>query len=162
MFSAVISFLSMLYEGWYIFNLLFSLYFIFSPFIILTLKPGIKTSLNLEDTHFKLFFNYFTKVLIVVNISALIYAVFVLSSAAYPDDVFTGLYGKYGFGSHSLSIINLSVCMYYYHIKNYKLFVFFLICGILGFYGLGIVVFGLTIFSYNISYFIKKIAVILK
>ena len=157
-----IGFISMIFEGWYIYNYVVSFYLIFSPFFILTLKPKGSASRKLNKELFEVFFKYFAIVLTVVNISAFIYAAIVLSSAAYPDDVFTGLYGKSGFGSHSLSIINLAVSIYFFQKSQFKSFAFFLICGVLGFYGLGIVVFAIAVFLYNIPFLLKKALLIFK
>ena len=151
----------MLIEGFFILNYLVSIYLIFTPFLILTLKPKANKH-GLNDKHFITFFNIFTTVLIIVNISAFLYAIVVLSTAAYPDDVFTGLYGKNGFGSHSLSLINSVVCVYYMFNKKIKRFIFFFVCSILGFYGLGLVIFLVAIIIFSLPYLVKKIGLILK
>lgn len=146
-------------EGIFILNYFFSFYLIFSPFVVLQLRPSKNISLNIE--YFDSFIKIFSRVLLIVNISAIIYAVFVLWKAEYPDDVFTGLYGKSGFGSHSLSIINLAVSVYYFQIKRKKTFIFFFISGVLGFYGLGLLMFLITIVVLNIPYLLKKVKIVL-
>jgi hypothetical protein len=151
----------MLFEGNFIFNYIVSIYLIFSPLLLLVLKPKASPPIFVKG-YFNHFFKIFTIVLAIVNISAFIYALIVLSQAAYPDDVFTGLYGKSGFGSHSLSIINIAVSIYYFQTRNIKRFLFFLICGILGFYGLGMVILVITVFILSIPYLLKKINLIFK
>lgn len=160
-FTAIVSCLSMLYEGNFIFNYLVSFYLVFTPFLILTLKPPVSEHPVIQE-YFQSFMKVFSKVLFVVNISAIIYAIIVLSGSEYPDDIFTGLYGKSGFGSHSLSIINLATSCYYLSTKKFYRFSFFLICGILGFYGLGLLLFLLTLIIINSHYIFSKIRLILK
>lgn len=157
--SVFVGLISMLVEGNFFVNYLLSFYLIFSPLILLNLKSK-ELIFTISQGLFEMFFKIFSSVLTVVNVSAMIYAVVVISTSDYPDDVFTGLYGTSGFGSHTLSIINLIVSVYYFYLKKYKGFVFFFVCGILGFYGLGLMLFLLTIAVINIPYIIKKIKLI--
>lgn len=160
-FAVIISFISMLYEGFFLLNYFTSLYLILTPLFILTLKPPVINKKN-DYNYFDSFFKIFAKVLFVVNISAFIYAIIVLSSARYPDDVFTGLYGKSGFGSHSLSLINTAVSIYYLFIKDIKRFVFFFICGVLGFYGLGLIIMVVSACIFSIPYVVKSLGLLIK
>ncbi|AOW21167.1 hypothetical protein [Urechidicola croceus] len=157
----VVSIISLIIEGNYVINFLLSLYLVFSPFILLTFKSKAIGS-YFENGFLKQFIKVFTFVLAIVNLSAFIFATIELSTAAYPEDVFTGLYGKGGFGSHSLSIINLVVSLYYFYNKKIKKFVLFLICGILGFYGLGLIILIFSISILGIPYLIKKTKLVLQ
>ena len=137
----IIGFISSWMEGLFLSNFLLSEFIILPLFIFLitTVKP--RKSFENEQ-----FFNYFIKVatitLVVVNISAFIYAIFFghLTAHTY-EDTFTGLYGTGGFGSHSLSIVNLGFSVFFLYKKQYLKFIFFVLCGVLGYYGLGMMVF---------------------
>lgn len=155
-----ISIISMFIEGVYFTHLLFSLYLVLSPLFLITLKPTTSKPF-FPHGNFNQFFKVFSKVLTIVNVSAIFYALYVFSGAEYPDDVFTGLYGKSGFGSHSLSIMNMAVAVYYFQTKRIRLFVFYFICGILGFFGLGLIIFILTVLILSLPYLFKNIKIII-
>jgi len=135
-FTIISSFL----EGFFIENYIFSLYLILPTFIFLTSKVT-PFFYGKNESLFKSFFNYFTIILAIVNISAFIYFQFFISSEQNFEDSFTGIYGSSGLGSHTLSIINLCVSVYYFYNKKILKFLLFLICGVFGFYGLGLMAF---------------------
>jgi hypothetical protein len=74
------------------------------------------------------------------------------------DDSFNGFYGTHGLGLHTLSLVNFIVAVYHYFsyeqkktYSNLALAGFFLISAVLCFYGLGLVVFILSIFIFKFS-----------
>ena len=75
------------------------------------------------------------------------------------DDSFIGFYGTQGLGLHTLSLINFMIAVYYFFTYqsnkkkkiNLVLFLFFMLSAISCFYGLGLIVFVLTICIYNLS-----------
>lgn len=74
------------------------------------------------------------------------------------DDVFVGLYGESGLGVHTLCIINFIMGSYYYfkyskdkHWLNLFLCLFFLTSGIASFYGLGLIIFVISIVVFSFS-----------
>ena len=145
LFLLVVTLSSAIIDGFLNENYLLSIYLILPTFLLLTSKvKDIRVALN--GHLFNRVFNYFTIVLAIVNVSALIYSQFLISGDQNFEDSFTGLYGKEGLGSHTLSIINLGVSVYYFYTKKTFKFLLFLICGVLGFYGLGLIVF-ITAFS---------------
>ena len=157
----VFGLLSMVLEGFFLFNFLLSLYLVLIPFLLITSVPK-QSEGSKPKQYFKTFLNYFSIILFVVNISAVFYSLFMLTTTANPEDIFTGLYGGSGFGSHSLSIINLFVATYYFFHKRYTFFIFFFICGILGFYGQGLVVFLLAFGIVMLPFLIRNIGLTLK
>lgn len=151
----------MIIEGFFVFNLLFSLYLIITTLLLVTAKP-VKREKHLNKNYFKKFFKIFSYTLVFVNISAAIYGLLVFATADYPEDVFTGLYGKGGFGSHSLSVVNFLVATYYFFEKKYKQFAFFFVCGILGFYGQGLVIFVLAFGLVLLPVLLKNVTTFIK
>ena len=136
----VVTLISSYLDGFFIENYIFSLYLILPTFIFLTSKVTRFFYME-EELLFKKFFNYFTIILAIVNVSAFIYSQFLISPDQNFEDSFTGLYGSAGLGSHTFSIINLCVCVYYFYNKKILKFLLFLICGVFGFYGLGLMAF---------------------
>jgi len=125
-------------------NLLLSYYLLVPPYIFLVSKPSSKST-GFRIKLFDYYIKYASLILVVVNISAFIYSQFIVDMNSHNhEDVFTGLYGASGLGAHSLSIINLCFSAYYLYKKAYWKFLFFLLCGVLGFYGLGLMIFVLT------------------
>ncbi|MFC7356138.1 hypothetical protein ACFQO1_00435 [Jejudonia soesokkakensis] len=151
----------MILEGFFIYNLFLALYLLIPTLLLITSTPPKRESFFNKD-YFKLFFKIFTYTLFIVNISAAIYAVLVLATTEYPDDIFTGLYGTSGFGSHSLSVVNLLVATYYFFIKKFQKFAFFFVCGILGFYGLGLMIFILAFAIVLLPILLKNVATLFK
>lgn len=147
---AVITIISSAIEGFFVENFLFSLYLLFPLFILITSKSKAYNEFT-NQYYFHNFFSKFTILLAIVNVSAFIYSQFLITGDQNFEDSFTGLYGSSGFGSHTLSIINLMVSVYYFYSKKYFKFMLFLICGILGFYGLGLMVFLLAFFLVFLS-----------
>lgn len=154
-----VTFVSALIDGFLNENYVFSLYLILPIFLFLTSKVK-DISYSINGSLFKKVFKYFTIILAIVNVSAFIYSQFMISGNQNFEDSFTGLYGNTGLGSHTLSIINLGVSVYYfYHNKTFR-FLFFLICGVLGFYGLGLIAFVIAfslVFLSNILKYWKAI-----
>lgn len=157
----IIGFISMMLEGAYWLNYLLSVYLVVTPVVFMVAKPHPLQPPRYTNL-FDQFFKYFTYLLVVVNISAAVYALFMLTTNANPEDIFTGLYGGAGFGSHSLAIINLFVSAYYFFGQNYKKFAFFFICGILGFYGQGLVIFLISFAVVMIPFLIKNFVTVFK
>lgn len=157
----LLSFISMISEGFFLFNYLMGTYLVLTPIVILSLNVRPRKK-KYSDNLFNLFIRVFTVILAIVNVSAVFYALYALWSTEYPDDVFTGLYGRSGFGSHTLSIINLSVSVYYLFEKKYKKFILFIGCGVLGFYGLGLLIFLLAIVVFYSPLIIKNIGIVFK
>jgi len=153
--------ISMIIEGFFVYNLVFSLYLIITTLLFATAKPVQRDRFQ-DKAYFNSFIKIFSYFLVVVNISAAIYAVLVLATADYPEDVFTGLYGKGGFGSHSLSVINFLMATYYFFEKKYKNFAFFFVCGILGFYGQGLFIYVIAFGLVILPYLLKNVATTLK
>ena len=148
--------ISSLIEGFFLINLALSLYMLLPLLLLIMGKPKPSEKL-LDKATFKEFFGIFCKVLVAINISAFIYAVIVVWSSAYPEDVFTGLYGSGGFGSHSLSVINLMVSAYFFFKKKYYRFTFFAVCGISGFFGLGLIIYLLVLALVMLPIILKNI-----
>lgn len=157
----VFGLLSMVLEGFFLFNLLLNLYLVSLPFLLITANP-VKSQSSQYKGYFNTFLNYFSIVLFVVNISAVFYSLYMLTTSANPEDIFTGLYGGSGFGSHSLSIINLFIATYYFFHKRYGYFTLFFISGILGFYGQGLVIFLLAFGIVMLPFLIRNIGLAIK
>ena len=157
----VVGLISSSMEGLFLSNYFFSEYLILPLFVFLISKIHPRDSFT--DVNF---FDYFIKVstvvLIIVNISAFIYAQFIVDTGVQNyEDAFTGLYGEAGFGSHSLSVINLGFSVFFLYRKAYLKFLFFLICGVMGYYGLGLIVFVLALLLLYATKFFKYWRVIL-
>jgi len=136
---------------------------LFPTLLLILGKPSKSLVLNISLK--ELFWKYSLKILIIVNLSALITFSIVhfqdsfISPVAMDllDDSFYGLYGKSGLGGHVLSIINIIYAIRYFFIGNRQIGILFLVFSILGFYGLGLV---LTIISLTIifrKYLLAKI-----
>ncbi|SFR36405.1 hypothetical protein SAMN04490243_1131 [Robiginitalea myxolifaciens] len=152
----ILAFLSSWISGGYFFNLAVSLYLILPVWIFLrarvTPSPGFAGQPLFDQC-----MNYFALILAVVNVSALIYSQFIVNTGiSNYEDAFTGLYGHGGFGSHTLSLVNLGISVYFLDRKAYLKFAFFLLSGIMGFYGLGLLIFlaslGILYFSQILKY----------
>ena len=139
-----VAFVSSLIEGFYLPKILFSLYLILPSYFLVVARTSYLPSLR---GHF-LFTSFFKKsaiILIVVNISALIYYFFLVDTSTHNyEDSFTGLFGSAGFGSHTLSLVNLIFSVFFLYRRKIWHFLFFLVCGVMGFYGLGLVMFAIT------------------
>jgi hypothetical protein len=158
---ALMGLLSMLSEGFFLYNYLLSLYLVFLPVFFASSKPVAHPKMT-NQRLFPYFMKVATYVLLVINVSAVFYSLYMLTTDANPDDIFTGLYGGSGFGSHSLSIMNMLMAAYYFFQKQYKVFAFFFICGILGFYGQGLIIFVLSLGIVLIPLLIRNILTVLK
>ncbi len=158
----VTSVISVAMEGNYFPNLFFSFLVVMPTVFFLTTKPPNHKNKLTNTRFFEKFFSVFTRVLVIINMSAAIYAVIVLATATYPDDIFTGLFGKGGVGAHTLSVINFLVSVKYFFDQQYKKFTFFFICGILGFYGQGLFIFILAFGMALLPVFAKNVLLIIK
>ena len=137
----VLGFISSWMEGLFLSNFILSEYLILPLFIFLISKVNVRPGLVNAEL-FKWFIKGAIFLLVVVNISAFIGSIFFPDTSIHTyEDTFTGLYGTAGFGSHSLSIMNLGFSAYFLYRKEYFKFVFFVLCGVLGYYGLGLMVF---------------------
>ncbi|EAR16565.1 MULTISPECIES: hypothetical protein [Robiginitalea] len=133
--------LSAYLAGGYFLNFFVSAYLILPIWVFLQARPIAWKSGRVFSV-FDTFLAIASRVLVVVNVSAFIYAQFIIDpSLMNYDDAFTGLYGLDGLGSHTLSVINLGFSVYYLSKRKYYSFAFFLISGVFGFYGLGLVIF---------------------
>lgn len=137
----ILGFISSWVEGLFFSNFFFSEYIILPLFLFLISDVKLRDGLRNQEL-FSYFMKTATAVLVVVNISAFIYAQFIVDTSVQNyEDAFTGLYGTAGFGSHSLSIINLGFSIYFLYKREYFKFLFFILCGVMGYYGLGLLVF---------------------
>lgn len=133
--------------------------FILSTYIILPLLLLFFSKSRLLENHTKsIYIDYFlmgaTGFLILSN------CIGFMQLALHPntDDAFIGLYGTSGLGVHSLCMINFMMSSYYFLIYSNRknrtdllLCVFFLISGVVCFYGLGLIIFIVSIVAYNFS-----------
>ncbi|MBT1704572.1 hypothetical protein [Chryseosolibacter indicus] len=108
-----------------------------------------------DKNYFEYFIKVLTGVLVINNIIGLVQFMY---APAVNDDAFIGFYGAGGLGPHTLSLVNFIVCAYYFlayqHSKSkikLFLFLFFISSAILSFYGLGLIIFILSIFIYKFS-----------
>ncbi len=151
--------ISALIEGIHWPNYLFSLYLLIPTFIIV--RSVWSPSYVSDGDNLDHFMRVSGIILFIVNISAFIF--YLHSSVSFGvnlDDEFTGFYGKSGLGSHSLSIINLIYAYYNICYKRIGLFFFFLISGIMGFFGLGLILFFLAliwVYSSRVLKYYKQI-----
>lgn len=130
-------------------NNFLSIYFIF-PLIILFFSR-----IKIEDhDYFQFFMQVITVILIFNNLVGLVQ----LIRNPGDDDAFNGFYGTHGLGLHTLSLVNYMVGIYHFiryqnqgSRKNLMLSAFFIVSAILSFYGLGLIVFLITIFIYKFS-----------
>ncbi|HEY4799396.1 MAG TPA: hypothetical protein VII99_10010, partial [Bacteroidia bacterium] len=143
-------------------NNLLSLFFLLPPILIFFSRPQI------HDTSLRSYFDSF-----IYGITALLIAnncIGFVQHFLHPesDDSFIGFYGTHGLGLHTLSMVNFLIGMYhffnYQQTKNKKhllIFLFFVLSAIFCFYGLGLIVFFLSIIVYNLSLrnFIKTILI---
>ena len=135
---------SSLLEGLYFPKFFFSLYLILPSFLLVVSRTSYLSSLK-GSSLFNGFFKKSSILLILVNISAFIYYYFIVDTSVHNyEDSFTGLFGRAGFGSHTLSLINLVFSVFFLYTKRIWHFIFFLVCGVMGFYGLGLVMFAVT------------------
>ena len=114
----LITLISSLLDGFFIENYIFSIYLLIPHLLLITSIVDYKKESKTKTDYFGYFFSYLSKFLVVVNISAFIYSQYLISESQNFEDSFTGLYGSGGFGSHTLSIINLMVCIYYFYFKK--------------------------------------------
>lgn len=152
----VLGLLSSLLEGNFLLNYTLSLYFLLPILFLVMGTPKITVALRYKNLFYQ-FFKVFWLTLVLVNISAILYASIAVWSSEYPEDVFTGLYGSGGFGSHSLSVINLMMSAYFLFQKKYIHFTFFVICGITGFFGLGLLIYILALLLVMLPLIIRSI-----
>jgi hypothetical protein len=137
---------------WNLSNNALSIYFILPVLLIYFSKPKI------ADNNHPSYFNYFIKYITIILVfnDCIGFFQYVLHSE---DDSFIGFYGLHGLGLHTLSLVNFIIAVYYFFAyKNEKqkkmnllLFLFFILSAIFCFYGLGLIVFILTICIYNLS-----------
>lgn len=127
--------------GGYYFNFLVSSYLILPVWIFLQARP-VSWTKPPETSLFKKAMDVLTVILAIVNVSAIIYSQLIIdASLTNYDDAFTGLYGQGGLGSHTLSVMNLGFSVYFLSRRAFAKCLFFLICGVFGFYGLGLIIF---------------------
>lgn len=150
----IITILSSLYVDEFNFsNNVLSFYFIFP--ILLIFFSRIKIPDKICGSLFEFFIKVLTIILIVNNCIGFIQ--FILTPMS--DDAFMGFYGKQGLGLHTLSLMNFMICVYYFFLYkyykkklNFGLFIFFLSSAFLCFYGLGLIVFVMSVFVYKFSF----------
>jgi hypothetical protein len=122
----------------HIINYIMSIVLTMSVFIFLTSVPEkTHSDVSYSDTFFKVSSN----ILLFVNSVAFInYILLTLHSSNILEieDSFAGIYGKSGLGQHALSVINFMYAAFFVLKKKMLKFWIFLICGIMGFYGLGL------------------------
>jgi hypothetical protein len=130
-------------------NNFLSLYF-FLPLLMILLSR-----IKIADHDY---FHFFIKVLTIILIFNNLVGSIQLIRNPSDDDSFNGFYGTHGLGLHTLSLVNYLVGAYYFikyqQVKtknNLVISVFFIVSAILSFYGLGLLVFLLTIFFYKFS-----------
>jgi hypothetical protein len=112
------------------------------------------------------FFNFFILALTIINLANNCLGVVQLIRTPWDDDAFIGFYGKHGLAIHTLSLINFCLGGYYFFKfyldtkswLNLILFIFFTLSAILSFYGLGLIVFLLTlvVFKFSLRTLIKS------
>ncbi len=145
-------------------NAILSFYFICPVFLIFF--SGIKMVDKMRDSYFE----YFMKILMVILIANDCIGFIQFAINPRSDDSFVGFYGINGLGLHTLSLINFIVGAYYFFIFQYHktkfnlgLFIFFFTSAFCCFYGLGLIVFVLSIFAYKFSFrtFLKSIAILI-
>lgn len=137
----LVGLLSAALAGGYYLNYALSAYLIVPVFLLLTGSVP-KWESPVSEPYFPRFMQMVIAVLVIVNISAIIYSQLIIDPGVMNyDDAFTGFYGQAGLGSHTLSVVNLGVSVYCLSRRKYWSFTFFLICGVFGFYGLGLMVF---------------------
>lgn len=141
--------------------------YILSYYFIIPILFLYFSSAKLRDYQFN-YFEYFIKIvtlILLVNNTIGFIQYFTKPS----DDAFMGFYGKSGLGVHTLSLVNLIIGVYYgFKFQNNKskinlaLFLFFLSSSFFCFYGLGLVIFILSVFLYNLTFknLIKQVIVI--
>ena len=142
--------LASLYQGEFnISNNFLSLYFIFPIVIILFSRIKID-----DHNYFPFLIQVMTLLLICNNLIGVVQ----LIRNPTDDDSFIGFYGTHGLGLHTLSIVNYLVGVYYFiryqqehRSKYFLLSLFFIFSAILSFYGLGLIIFLLSIFVYKFS-----------
>ncbi len=139
-----ISLLSSLINGLWLVNNVLSLY-IFLPSLVLIMAKRERNTFANEALRSQ-FWKISSIILLFVNFSALCTFVYTHYSHRFVapitsdllDDAFYGLYGKYGLGGHILSVLNIIYAVRFFFVRRFKLALTFLICSILGFYGLGL------------------------
>lgn len=142
--------LSTLYLGEFnVSNNILSLYFIF-PIVFLFFSR-----IKIDDHGY---FHFFIKLITVILICNNLIGLVQLAINPTDDDSFNGFYGTHGLGLHTLSLVNYLVGVYYFikyqheHLlKDLLISIFFIISAILSFYGLGLIMFLISIFVYKYS-----------
>ncbi|MDN5201636.1 hypothetical protein QQ008_09695 [Fulvivirgaceae bacterium BMA10] len=134
-------------------NHLTSLYLILP--LILLMFSRVKTN---DTFHNNSYFEFFIGTLTVIFIFNNVYGIIQFIQIGN-DDSFIGFYGRHGLNIHTLSLANYLLCsFYFFRYKQQKnsvdlyLCVFFMISAIMGFFGLGLIVFLFAVFLYNISW----------
>lgn len=120
-------------------------FYFFIPFLLLLFAVPPKT--DHQRNYLKMLMDALTLVAIINNIFGIIQ--FIIKPG---DDRFEGIYGSFTVSQNGLSLIN--AVLFFYHLTVYQfqkksinlvLFIFFLICSVMGFYGAGMMVLILTL-----------------
>ena len=134
------SLFTLLFDDGYLSNTIMSLLIFYLPIIVL-LSPAKKFYISLES-----FMSISSRVLLLINISALIaFLINIYTKNHMLDDGFTGLYGRSGLMMHTLSLVNFIYSVFFFYSKKYKLSLFFFWSAFMCFYGLGLLVFIITV-----------------
>jgi hypothetical protein len=136
-------------------NIILSTYIMIPVLVMFFSKSTINPSSSNEN-YLHSFMRLIAGILIVSNLIG--FFQLALYGGDTDDDAFIGLYGTHGLGTHTLSIVNFIMSIFYFfkfrHEKRQSskfLALFFLLSGIVSFYGLGLLVFMAAIIIYNLS-----------
>lgn len=136
-------------------NFILSLYII-SPLLFLFFSASSVDLQKTNKSYFDYFITFVSSWLLLSN--GIGFVQLLIHNSIKEDDAFVGLYGDHGLGVHTLCIINFLMCTYYFLLYkkkntwvNLSLAIFFLISGIVSFYGLGLLVFLAALVLYNLS-----------
>lgn len=134
-----ISYLLSFFNGFYLSYNLVSFYYVLPFLLLLFTRPGeVIGKKNLLD----LFFRYIAFFIIINDLVGILQYIEVPN-----DDSFAGIYGHFTVTQNGLSLINS--ILFYYYAKRFQygnrpvdlvLFIFFLLCALMGFYGAGMVI----------------------
>lgn len=143
-------------NGFYPLYNLFS-FFYFIPFILLLFANPHPVSADADNLH--KFMRALAVVVIPGNIAGIVQYI------QYPtDDSFKGFYGAFTVSQNGLSLINCILFIYYFfRFQRSKktgtliLSIFFIVCGVMGFYGAGMIVFLASLAVVYLRFTVKNI-----
>lgn len=153
---------SQLLYGFHLLNALVS-FALIGPALVFFLSSAPRRKEFKGKKYFEDFMRISSRVLLFVDFTALfLFLFYVINGRSFLDDSFIGIYGLSGLIMHTLCIMNFIYMAYFYFQRELKIAAFFLLSGLLCFFGTATVLLLISIVIYLIAKgkFIRQFAIV--